>query len=37
MLQFVLLTVLGIALTVFLAKGIVTFIPKKFQTLISIV
>lgn len=37
MLQFILLTVLGIALTVFLAKGIVTFIPKKFQTVISIV
>lgn len=36
MLQFVLLTVLGIALTVFLAKGIVSFIPKKFQTVISL-
>jgi hypothetical protein len=37
MLQFIVLTVLGIALTVFLAKGIVTFIPKKFQPIISII
>jgi hypothetical protein len=37
MLQFILLTVLGIALTVFLAKGIVSFIPKKYQSIISLV
>jgi len=37
MLQFIIITVLGIALTIFLAKGIVTFIPKKFQSIISLV
>jgi len=36
MLQFILLTVLGIALVVFLAKGIVSFIPKKLQPFISL-
>ncbi len=37
MLQFIIITVLGIAITIFLAKGIVTFIPKKIQSLISVV
>jgi len=37
MLQFILLTVLAIVLVLFLAKGIVTFIPKKFQSYISLV
>jgi len=37
MLQFIILTVLAIALMIFLAKGIVTFIPKKFQSYISVV
>lgn len=37
MLQFIIITVLGIALTIFLAKGIVTFIPKKIQSIISLV
>lgn len=36
MLQFIIITVVGIALTIFLAKGIVSFIPKKFQSLISL-
>jgi len=37
MLQFIVLTVLAIVLTIVLAKGIVTFIPKKFQPYISLV
>ncbi|MCF6214068.1 MAG: hypothetical protein L3J45_08600 [Flavobacteriaceae bacterium] len=36
MLQFILLIILGLALTVFLAKGIVSFIPKKYQPFISV-
>jgi len=37
MLQFIVLTVLAIVLTFVLAKGIITFIPKKFQPFISII
>ncbi len=37
MLQFIVLTVLAIVLIIFLAKGIVTFIPRKFQPYISLV
>jgi len=37
MLQFIVLTVLAVVLIIFLAKGIVTFIPKKFQPYISLV